>query len=470
MKLLQCLSVLFLCFLAGCAADETASTIAANASPSPPSTTPSEPIIGRVTYKPFASGHDDKFSLGDFDSPYLLLVEGYRFATNDSRILLNNLPHEVNETDYKGDTYLGITNFRFSDYTDFLSTNDTLTIKVSLVEVDGTYTLSNETVAMNLTVTKATNIYTWQDLQGMKHDLSGKYVLRTNITFPDGGSEGLPMEGFDPVGDVGNSFMGSFAGNGYRITNLSIDRPTRDRTGIWGLVNSGGSVIKDFVVDHAGISGADQVGAVMGRLNAGMVNNVRMVSSGKRSVSGNTSVGGLIGLNNRGIVAGYVTGAVSGMMNVGGLVGSNSFGGTVIGYATGSVSGNDVVGGLVGYSPGGTAIGYATGRVTGTGSDVGGLVGNNAGFFGMGMVTGYWDTESTGQRDGSGFNAPDPAPPDPPAATFTGVGIPRIANVVLTSTNTYWDGNTTVFDEMDFLDHFTLPGRSGEWPKLNGVD
>ena len=375
MTLLAALTILAV--LAGCAADETTAPIGSGGSGG--STT-----IEGVVYKPFASGHADKFSLGDFDSPYLVRLDDYtNFVASNSSVLLNNTAHEVTKTDYQGGVYLGIADFSFSDYTSFIGTNAGLTIKVNLVEANGSV-ITNETIASNLVVTEAASIYTWQDLQGMKHNLNGDYVLRNSITFPDKGREGLPPEGFEPVGDNSirdgsNRFTGSFAGNNHRIANFSIERPTRDGVGIWGSVSNINKVIENFVVDHAGIKGNDTVGGVAGRLGKGIIRNVGVVSSQGMSVSGNFDVGGLLGKNgNEARVNGYATGAVSGNFDVGGLVGDNFFSGTINGYATGAVSGNSQVGGLVGNNDGPEARvnGYATGAVSGTG-DVGGLVGLN---------------------------------------------------------------------------------------------
>ena len=434
---------MFLAVLAGCAADESTAPIgSAGSGGSGGSTT----IEGEVTYKPFASEHADKFSLGDFDSPYLLQVEGYNFATAGSTILLNNITHEVTKTDYQSNTYLGIAGFSFSDYTDFISTNAALTIKVNLVEANGSVIVSGAVVS-GLLVTKATNLYTWQDLQGMKHNPAGGYQLMNDITFPDRGSQGLPMEGFDPVGTL----TGSFDGNNHTITNLSIERPTRSNVGMWVSVNNANSVIKDFVLDHAGIRGSRYVGAVAGELNSGMISNVGVVSSRNMSVSGDSgSIGGLVG-DNIGTVIGYATVDVSGSNTVGGLVGWNQ--NTVIGYSTGDVSGNDNVGGLVGYSEGNAVIGYATGRVSG-----GGLVGWND----IGTANGYWDIGSSMRDTSSGGN--------------TVVGISSITNVVFTSPDTYTDNKGTatdatddvvVFNNATFLMHFVLPGASETWPTLN---
>ncbi len=461
MKIIQYLPVLLLCFLVGCAADEAASTIVANVNPSSP--VRSESILAGVTYKPFASEHNDKFSLGDFDSPYLVRLNDYTsFAPAGSRIILNNVTNEITKTDYQGGTYVGIAGFRFSDYTSFISTNAILTIKVSLVASDGSV-IADGAAARNLTVSAATNLYTWQDLQGMKHDLTADYRLRNSVTFPDRGMAGLAREGFDPVGDdrVGDdsdNFTGSFAGGGHGITNLSIERGSRNNVGIWGYVDGAASVIKDFVLDHAGIRGNNNVGAVVGQLLTGTVSNVGVVSSENSNVSGNTHIGGLVAWNS-GTVAGYVRGAVAGMgttVNVGGLVGNNL--GTVVGYVRGAVAGMGTtvnVGGLVGNNLG-TVVGYATGRISGTGN-VGGLVGLNiVSPLNSATVNGYWDIGSTGLNNSAGGT--------------TAVSISAIANVVYDGTaDTYMDGSTQVFDDATFLMHFDLPGRGGAWPTLRAV-
>ncbi len=477
--------MLSFCLLMGCVVDEI---IAPN-----PSADSQSSWRLNIAYKPFARKHASKFSLGDFDSPYLIQLSAgvADFALSDnSEVLLNDVPFEVNKTDYQGDSYLGIASFRFSDYSSFISTNDELTIKVNLVASDGTYTLSNETITSDLMVTKATNLYTWQDLQGMKHDLAGKYVLMNDITFPSKGREGLEAAGFDPVGDANDSFTGSFAGNGHRINNFSINRPMRAYVGIWGYVNDADSVIKDFVLDHAGITGNETIGGVAALLSNGMISRVGVVSSQNSSISGNDGIGGLVSGNfgtitnsyatvdvsgndflgglvggNFGTLNGYATGDVSGNNAVGGLV-SGNIEGTVNGYATGAVSGNLVVGGLVGVNENGTVNGYATGEVSGN-VQVGGLVGFN---LGTGTVNGYWDQRSSGENDGTGRNE----------ATFNGVGISSITNVVFstgTTPDTYTDNKGTtittddvrVFTNAAFLRHFDLPRRSGEWPTLKAT-
>ena len=64
-------------------------------------------------------------------------------------------------------------------------------------------------------------------------------------------------------------------------------------------------------------------------------------------------------------------------------------------YATGAVTGDDSVGGLVGYNQWGyVRASYATGWVASSGSDVGGLVGRNQG---SGVSNSYWNTTTSGR-------------------------------------------------------------------------
>ncbi len=421
---------------------------------------PTEPAVPEpsTVYKPFAGGHDDKFSLGDFDSPYLVQLDNYAdFVADRSSIFLNGYSYEVAKVDYAGNTYVGVAGFAFNDYASFTSTNAELTIEMNLVAADGTYIASNETIASGLMVTGATNLYTWQDLQGMKHDLAADYSLKNDVTFPDKGNEGLAAAGFEPVGSSSSRFTGSFAGGGHTIANLSIERGSVNNVGMWGVVHDAGSVIKDFVVDHAGIRGNNSVAAVVAQLRSGMVSNVGVVSSAGSDVAGRGFVGGLVAVNS-GTLHGYMTGAVSGTGNlVGGLAGQNNR--TVIGYVTGAVSAGGTVGGLAGDN-GGTVTGYVTGAVSGSGS-VGALVGEN-----YATVNGYWDestTQASGAVNGAGLNY----------GAFNAVGISAVANVTFDeANNTYTDSDsgTRVFNNAAFLNHFTPTGNDGEWPTLNGTE
>jgi hypothetical protein len=168
-----------------------------------------------------------------------------------------------------------------------------------------------------------------------------------------------------------------------------------------GLVGlSSGTVIGCRV--SCSVCGSSGTGGLAGT-NIGTV--INCTSSG--NVSGDIDVGGLVGMNGWGgeIASCSATGDVSAKgAGVGGLVGDNT-GRIINSYAKGSVSGNSSVGGLVGYNgyiqrrdvyyeaPGEIINSYSTGAVSGT-SDVGGLVG----FHEIGpVISCFWDIQTSGQ-------------------------------------------------------------------------
>ena len=131
------------------------------------------------------------------------------------------------------------------------------------------------------------------------------------------------------------------------------------------------------------VSGRSSVGGLVGSNRDGTISNC--YSNG--SVSGDGGVGGLVGGNCAAISNCYSTGSVSGTGNsVGGLVGRNdNWPAGIISnsYSTGSVGGQNEVGGLVGTNSGGAVTQcYSTSAVSGQ-NDVAGLVGHN----GYGSVT-----------------------------------------------------------------------------------
>ncbi len=179
-------------------------------------------------------------------------------------------------------------------------------------------------------------------LQAINEDLNAHYALANDINASEtskwnGGS------GFMPVGENwANSFNGSLDGRNHTVSDLYIDRPNEGRVGLLGYNDDG--VIK----------------------NIGLIDV---------NISGDWSVGGLVGYNSGTVKNSYGTGEISGNHNVGGLVGWNV--GTVDNScAEVNVSGNSSVGGLVGYNWGMVLNSYAAGNVSGNGN-IGGLVGSN---------------------------------------------------------------------------------------------
>ncbi|GAI92300.1 unnamed protein product, partial [marine sediment metagenome] len=131
---------------------------------------------------------------------------------------------------------------------------------------------------------------------------------------------------------------------------------------------------------------------------------------------GDENVGGLVGRNYNGIIANcYSMANISGEYTVGGLVGDND--GTIANcYSSGSASGDWLIGGLVGENWYGTITNcYSTGSVSGN-SAVGGLVGS-----GGKVVNSFWDTQTSGQTSSDGGTGKTTAQMQT-ASTFVGWG------------------------------------------------
>ncbi len=275
-------------------------------------------------------------------------------------------------------------------------------------------------------------------------------VFTKAIIAPDTSSSG---------GFQGTAFTGTFDGNDYKVTNFTINGGSNFYLGLFGQINSGGSV-KNIGLENCTISSynySGYVGSLVGK-NSGSIDNC--YSTG--TLNGmNVNVGGLAGYNDGIISNCYATGSISSFVDVGGLVGVNSGGSIRNCYATGSVrascagglvgrnssnlntvsgsinncystgsiscstiygstsmgglvgwnqqcsisncysmsavSGDSNVGGLVGGNSGSISNCYSGGAVSGT-SKFGGLVGDNNG----NVIRSFWDKQTSGQSTSAG--------------------------------------------------------------------
>ena len=211
----------------------------------------------------------------------------------------------------------------------------------------------------------------WYELDAIRDNLGGTYVLRCNLDSTTAGYTELASptanqgKGWQPIGIWPNPFVGSFDGQGFEIRDLFIDREGEDNVGLFSFVDTGAVIVGVALID------AD--------------------------VTGEVYVGGLVGHNHDGSLSNcHATGNVTGNDNVGGLVGINE--GTVSNsYSTATVTSGEDVGGLVGWNGGTVSNSYSTGNVAGI-SSVGGLVGYNDGT----VNNSLWDTETSGQSTSAG--------------------------------------------------------------------
>lgn len=254
-------------------------------------------------------------------------------------------------------------------------------------------------------------------------------------------------EGWKPIGDESERFLGNLLGDNHKIIGMTIDRPEEGYIGLFGFIED--ATLQDIVIQGHQIKGKEFLGALAGYMKEGEVIEVHVEGNVISEDSSGRNIAGLIGYNERGLICsssarGNVTGK---SFNVAGLVGENrgvikdsySTDMTVIGdsssgglvgrsypyasyesgittwdettgiiencYTTSSVivNSNRRVGGLLGDNSGGydgneingkVIKSYSNANVTGL-SRVGGLIGANSGIvkesFGTGRVIGEGD-------------------------------------------------------------------------------
>jgi hypothetical protein len=240
---------------------------------------------------------------------------------------------------------------------------------------------------------------------------SSDYLLFNDLDFQDASSYSSGTvntaftsgTGWTPLPEL----TGTFNGGSHTIDNLYINNTALSRT---GLISVARGPITDLHLTNVDVTGGSTTGTIAGETR----NNVRNCTS-SGTVTGNNSVGGLIGFagdqavyycHTNGTVTGYkdVGGMVgtasrsniyyayskanvySGYDNLGGLIGAIDHANVTGCYASGNVFGNinstgaQHVGGLCGYVYGGIYNSYATGDVNGNGANrVGGLAGHLSG-------------------------------------------------------------------------------------------
>lgn len=213
----------------------------------------------------------------------------------------------------------------------------------------GKITLSGANATFAVNGTNYTLIHDVNQLQAMKNNLAGNYVLGNDINATTTSSWNSGA-GFLPIGvSTANYFKGIFDGLGHIITGLTVKRPLTDNAGLFGITAD--AKIRNVGLMNGSITGRSSVGGLVGYNYTSIIDNVYFIGN----VVGSEWVGGLIGYNLGLLSNGYVNASVSGNDTIGGVVGFHTslYGGKISNvYATGSVNGNLSVAGLVGTNYG----------------------------------------------------------------------------------------------------------------------
>jgi hypothetical protein len=194
-------------------------------------------------------------------------------------------------------------------------------------------------------------ICTPTQLNKVKDFLSSSFKLQSDIDLIDFSSG----TGWQPIGTYTGTlgecctemFSGKFDGNDKTITNLSINRPTEDGVGLFGVLADGAEISNVKV--NGSVVGRDHVGGVVGSSNTTLATVTSRVSF-TGSVSGFAHVGGVYGYLYGGTLKkSWADVSVTATdRGAGGLIGGGTGGIVENCYALGSVSGPRLVGGLIG--------------------------------------------------------------------------------------------------------------------------
>lgn len=149
--------------------------------------------------------------------------------------------------------------------------------------------------------------------------------------------------GFMPIGDDSNHFTGSFNGNGFKIKNLYINRPTESNQGLFGFIES--ATIENVGLKTVNVDSKIHVGGLVGSASFSTINNCFVTGA----MEGQHYVGLLVGSASFTTISNcYTTGNIAGFNNLGGLVGGVGTSSVINSYSTSSVNGWDYIGGLIG--------------------------------------------------------------------------------------------------------------------------
>jgi len=239
------------------------------------------------------------------------------------------------------------------------------------------------------------------DLNAVRNNLGKHHKLGRNLDlntapYNDG-------NGWIPIGDNLNQFVGVFDGAGHIISNLYINRPETEMVGLFGKIMN--SEINNLILKDYNILGAANVGSIVGNI----------VGNSEYSTISNCSTNGVIyspdlyGTDFGGVVGSAINailfknnseGEISGNFDsVGGIVGSFSNGTISENTFSGSISGNGVVGGIVGDFTTGEIIGSSVNAQL-SGETVGGIVGD---FTTGGIYTSFFIGDINASSDAGGI-------------------------------------------------------------------
>jgi len=162
-----------------------------------------------------------------------------------------------------------------------------------------------------------------EDLEGLdaiRNDLEAHYTLANDIdasaTLDPNYNDG---KGWNPIGSESHSFSGTFDGDGHTISRFFINRISTNHISLFGFT-SDMAEIKNIGLVDVDVSGNSGVGGLVG-INDGKVNTAHFVGP---VLATGANVGGQIGVNNGTVENSYWNNETSGQLTSAGGEGRNT--------------------------------------------------------------------------------------------------------------------------------------------------
>ena len=168
----------------------------------------------------------------------------------------------------------------------------------------------------------------WNDLDAVRNDLTGDYILVNGLDSETAGYAGIgdDFEKFSASGFTEDPFSGTFDGDGFAIKDFVLGDYGGERgNALFGGVGGGGLVENltiSGVVNVVGFSADGKyTGGLAGTVGASGTGTIQNCVAHVNVTSDDEEAGGLVGRNLGIVTDSYATGAVEGDEDVGGLVG-----------------------------------------------------------------------------------------------------------------------------------------------------
>lgn len=177
-------------------------------------------------------------------------------------------------------------------------------------------------VGLHAASTNPIEIANWDDLAGIGNGtgtLDDDYVLVVDLNQSSPGYTGTGDD-WDPIGDDGDRFTGTFDGYDHTISDLELDSSDGDQ-GLFGVIE--GATIKSLSFENLDITGGTNTGGLVGQSrHHSLIEHVSVTGDVSRS-GGSASTGGVLGRNFGTVREVTANVSVEGGNWVGGIVAEN---------------------------------------------------------------------------------------------------------------------------------------------------